>query len=151
LFEASKPSTINSLAIIHHLTSDVTGCHGSCHGSQVIKPLIPLNCHGVTGQDPGGTLSCLPVLPRPTLLNQDFEGGFLLARAQVGFGLRIVLNMRSIIFWPAILFLITPAGAKAAEKKLIEFGWDEPDMAFMREHAAEMECSPFDGCVFQTP
>src|SRR5947209_1629190 len=33
-------------------------------------------------------------------------------------------------------------------KKLIEFGWDEPDTAFMREHAAEMEKMPFDGCVF---
>ena len=82
---------------------------------------------------------------------QAVKGGFLLAGAQSKSGLQIVLNMRSIIFWPAILFLITPAGAKAAEKKLIEFGWDEPDTAFMREHAAEMERSPFDGCVFQTP
>src|SRR5436190_13818496 len=39
-------------------------------------------------------------------------------------------------------------GAFAAEKKLIEFGWDEPDPEFMREHAAELERSPFDGCVF---
>jgi hypothetical protein len=34
------------------------------------------------------------------------------------------------------------------EKKLIEFGWDEPDTAFMREHREQMERSPFDGCVF---
>lgn len=33
-------------------------------------------------------------------------------------------------------------------KKLIEFGWDEPDTGFMREHVAEMEKAPFDGCVF---
>ncbi len=33
-------------------------------------------------------------------------------------------------------------------KKLIEFGWDEPDTAFMRRHLAELEQSPFDGCVF---
>jgi hypothetical protein len=33
-------------------------------------------------------------------------------------------------------------------KKLIEFGWDEPDTAFMRRHLAEMEATPFDGCVF---
>jgi hypothetical protein len=33
-------------------------------------------------------------------------------------------------------------------KKLIEFGWDEPDPAFMRAHAEQMEKSPFDGCVF---
>lgn len=36
----------------------------------------------------------------------------------------------------------------AAEKKLIEFGWDEPDPAFMREHVEQLERSPFDGCVF---
>ena len=36
----------------------------------------------------------------------------------------------------------------AGEKKLIEFGWDEPDTAFMRRHIAEMEQTPFDGTVF---
>jgi hypothetical protein len=34
------------------------------------------------------------------------------------------------------------------QKKLIEFGWDEPGTDFMREHIAEMEQTPFDGCVF---
>jgi hypothetical protein len=34
-------------------------------------------------------------------------------------------------------------------KKLIEFGWDIPDTAFLRAHLAEMERTPFDGCVFQ--
>jgi len=33
-------------------------------------------------------------------------------------------------------------------KKLIEFGWDEPDPAFMRKHVEQMEKAPFDGCVF---
>jgi hypothetical protein len=33
-------------------------------------------------------------------------------------------------------------------RKLIEFGWDEPDAAFLRKHIAEMEKTPFDGCVF---
>ena len=33
-------------------------------------------------------------------------------------------------------------------KRLIEFGWDEPDTAFMRRHITQMERSPFDGCVF---
>jgi hypothetical protein len=33
-------------------------------------------------------------------------------------------------------------------KKLIEFGWDEPDTAFMRQHIAAMEQTPFDGTVF---
>jgi hypothetical protein len=44
--------------------------------------------------------------------------------------------------------LASAAAVNPPEKKLIEFGWDEPDPAFMREHAAEMEQSPFDGCVF---
>jgi hypothetical protein len=50
----------------------------------------------------------------------------------------------------------TVAAASAAEpgarpsgpKRLVEFGWDEPDTAFMRQHVAEMEATPFDGCVF---
>lgn len=33
-------------------------------------------------------------------------------------------------------------------KKLIEFGWDEPDPAFLRKHITEMEQMPFDGVVF---
>jgi len=52
----------------------------------------------------------------------------------------------------AILVLAVTAASTAAEqgksKKLIEFGWDEPDTAFMRAHVAEMEQTPFDGCVF---
>ena len=38
--------------------------------------------------------------------------------------------------------------APAQDAKLIEFGWDEPDTQFMREHIREMEQTPFDGCVF---
>lgn len=38
----------------------------------------------------------------------------------------------------------TPAPAK----KVIEFGWDEPDPAFMRKNIDQLERSPFDGCVF---
>ena len=37
---------------------------------------------------------------------------------------------------------------KSKVKKLIEFGWDEPDTAFLRQHIGEMEKTPFDGCVF---
>ena len=40
------------------------------------------------------------------------------------------------------------AERKANLKKLIEFGWDEPDTAFMRRHIRKMESAPFDGCVF---
>src|SRR5215475_3478426 len=41
-----------------------------------------------------------------------------------------------------------PASAPAHGKKLIEFGWDEPDTAFLRKHIREMEKRPFDGVVF---
>jgi len=44
--------------------------------------------------------------------------------------------------------IVRAAEARATGKKLIEFGWDEPDTAFLREHIEEMERSPFDGCVF---
>ena len=58
------------------------------------------------------------------------------------------------------LLVAAAIGAAAAEsvprsadlsvvgKKLIEFGWDEPDTAFMRKHAAQMDATPFDGCVY---
>ena len=44
--------------------------------------------------------------------------------------------------------LVLALSLQAGGKKLVEFGWDEPDAAFMRAHAEEMEKSPFDGCVF---
>lgn len=45
------------------------------------------------------------------------------------------------------LSLIIAAGAPPP-KRLIEFGWDEPSTSFLRAHLAEMEQTPFDGCVF---
>jgi hypothetical protein len=41
-----------------------------------------------------------------------------------------------------------PSTAPAPPKFLIEFGWDEPTTAFMREHIAQMERTPFDGTVY---
>jgi hypothetical protein len=38
--------------------------------------------------------------------------------------------------------------ACAPRKKLVQWGWDEPDAAYLRAHLAVMERSPFDGCVF---
>jgi len=53
-------------------------------------------------------------------------------------------------FLPILLVML--AGnflpAQAAQKKLIEFGWDEPDTTFLRKHVLEMEQTPFDGYVF---
>src|SRR5262245_12691851 len=50
------------------------------------------------------------------------------------------------LLWTFLIF--SSIGIQAAPKKLIEFGWDEPTTAFMRAHIAEMEKTPFDGCVF---
>src|SRR5438093_1619249 len=47
-----------------------------------------------------------------------------------------------------LITMLVGSLALAGDKKLIEFGWDEPDTAFMRAHVREMEKSPFDGCVF---
>ncbi|MGQ9730486.1 MAG: sugar-binding protein [Candidatus Zipacnadales bacterium] len=35
------------------------------------------------------------------------------------------------------------------EKKLIEYGWDVPNPAYVREHIREMETWPFDGLIFR--
>src|SRR2546423_13818858 len=43
------------------------------------------------------------------------------------------------------------AGPRSDQKKLIEFGWDEPSTEFLRAHIAEIEKSPFDGVVFVAP
>ena len=42
-----------------------------------------------------------------------------------------------------------PGRVATKNKKLIEFGWDEPDTAFLRRHIAQMEQNPFDGVVFR--
>lgn len=47
-----------------------------------------------------------------------------------------------------LLALLLAAPAMAADKYLIEFGWDEPTTAFMRSHVVEMEKTPFDGTVY---
>ena len=58
---------------------------------------------------------------------------------------RVVFSvLLTILLSPAV----TSAAAPAKEKKLIEFGWDEPDTAFLRRHIRRMEQTPFDGCVF---
>jgi hypothetical protein len=61
--------------------------------------------------------------------------------------------LKNLGMWRLILSLCLSALLSASlwgatQKKLIEFGWDEPDTQFMREHIEEMERSPFDGCVF---
>ncbi len=51
-------------------------------------------------------------------------------------------------------WLATPCNSQQTSptmktKRLIEFGWDEPTTRFMRDHIAEMEQTPFEGCVFR--
>ncbi len=45
-----------------------------------------------------------------------------------------------------LLALVLPD--RTPRKKLIEWGWDEPDTAFLRANIREMEKTPFNGCVF---
>ncbi|HET6386638.1 MAG TPA: hypothetical protein VFJ58_24875, partial [Armatimonadota bacterium] len=50
----------------------------------------------------------------------------------------------------AALFVTTSIPALASshsDKKLIEFGWDEPDTAQVRQNVHQMEQAPFDGVV----
>ncbi len=54
---------------------------------------------------------------------------------------------KMIVVW-LIALALTSTAAEAADKKLIEFGWDEPDTSFLRKHVRTMETTPFDGCVF---
>ena len=56
---------------------------------------------------------------------------------------------------PAIVVLLTICPSQtlfaqqaATRKKLIEWGWDEPDTQFMRKNIRAMERLPFDGVVF---
>lgn len=61
----------------------------------------------------------------------------------------MMLTRLSIILF-CISFVI-PSFAKPIpqrdSKKLIEFGWDEPNTAYLKAHIAEMEKMPFDGVV----
>ena len=58
---------------------------------------------------------------------------------------------RSLVLLLALLAIAPTCDGSAPKKKLIEFGWDEPDPAFMRKHLAQLEASPFDGCVYHLP
>jgi hypothetical protein len=51
-------------------------------------------------------------------------------------------------FFLAAGFIVAVATGCSPRKKLLEWGWDEPDTAFLRQNIREMEKTPFDGCVF---
>jgi hypothetical protein len=80
-------------------------------------------------------------LPQPLLLSQVYATNtWKLLHPGPGWPLR-----RPVC--PAEAAKLKETAGKIA-KKLIEFGWDEPDTAFLRRHIVEMEQMPFDGCVF---
>lgn len=60
--------------------------------------------------------------------------------------------LKNLIFCVPFLFLIyTPYALSAQnknEKKLIEFGWDYPNVSFLKANITNMEKTPFDGVVF---
>jgi hypothetical protein len=56
--------------------------------------------------------------------------------------------MGLLILLLGVLGSTVPSTAPAGPKYLIEFGWDEPTTAFMREHIEQMERMPFDGTVY---
>ena len=66
--------------------------------------------------------------------------------------LAIALSTWSVLLGLAAMFLQTlsaEAQTRLGNKKLIEFGWDIPDTAFLRRHIQRMETRPFDGVIFR--
>jgi hypothetical protein len=57
----------------------------------------------------------------------------------------------TLLAWLALFTGNSYAQSTRPIKKLIEFGWDEPDTTYLRAHIAEMEKTPFDGTVFSSP
>src|SRR5690242_19773114 len=59
-----------------------------------------------------------------------------------------IWNFRFQILHLCLSVFICGSACFGQTKKLIEFGWDEPDTAYLRQHIAVMEQTPFDGCVY---
>jgi hypothetical protein len=61
-----------------------------------------------------------------------------------------MIRIASAAVLAALLFPTARAAAEGPgkDKKLIEWGWDEPDTGFLRQNVAKMEQLPFDGLVF---
>jgi hypothetical protein len=60
---------------------------------------------------------------------------------------------RALVPWTVLLAALVGALVLLRDpgprtRHLVQFGWDEPDTAFLRTHVARMRESPFDGCVF---
>jgi hypothetical protein len=50
--------------------------------------------------------------------------------------------------WAIAGLALVSGGCGEPPRKLIQFGWGEPDTAFMRRWIRDMESTPFDGCVY---
>ncbi|NCO34293.1 MAG: hypothetical protein AUJ92_16625 [Armatimonadetes bacterium CG2_30_59_28] len=61
--------------------------------------------------------------------------------------------MRTCTACALIIIIAVAANAQSSpiRKKLIEYGWDTPDCAYIRQHIREMEKTPFDGLIFHLP
>ncbi len=65
--------------------------------------------------------------------------------------------MRSMMFFSSILLCVgsfsqivwAQPRRLPATKKLIEYGWDVPTPAYVKEHIQEMEKRPFDGVIMR--
>ncbi len=60
----------------------------------------------------------------------------------------VVFSTLGLLVLPGLCSAEDAKAPTAPVKKLIEFGWDEPDTSFLRQHIGTMEQTPFDGCVF---
>jgi hypothetical protein len=65
------------------------------------------------------------------------------------------MQLKQFVLVAVVVFIlpmgITYGSEPSQTKKLIEWGWDEPDPKFMRAHIDEMERLPFDGLIFHVP
>ncbi len=59
--------------------------------------------------------------------------------------------MKNLLILAAVLLALPgdlPGQGVFKAKKVLEWGWDEPDTTFIRRHIADMERLPFDGLIF---
>ena len=59
--------------------------------------------------------------------------------------------LRVMVLWGALALVVAPGRAQVgvSGKKLIEYGWDVPTPAQIRDEMAAMEKRPFDGLIFR--
>ena len=91
---------------------------------------------------PGHAAESVPLIGWAGLRN-----GALLTKAEKSFDVLLTMDSNMKTERRALFLLLLSAGlaavpvraAAAGGKELIEFGWDEPDTCFLREHIAEIE------------